>query len=441
MLKTGPVDFIHQMQWSDLTPKARQMTRLLVLDLLVVAASARVTPCSKIICNHAARHFGAGAEAATILFDGRKVSPVGAALAGGMTIDAVDGHDGWRPAKGHAGCHVLPAALAIAEASGQTDGEAFLAAIALGYEFGCRVSVAQHGTVPDYHTSGSWGAVGCAAVGARMLCLDREKTREALGIAEYHGPRSQMMRGVAFPTMLKDGSGWGAMAGVSAVYMAEDGFTGAPAVTVEGDDIAEYWQDLGNHWLMEEQYIKPYPVCRWTHAPLAAAAFLMQQHGVTHDQIERVEVVSFSNMLSLETWRPENTEQAQYSVPFPVASLIVKGRLGPGEVMGDALADRDVLRLAETMVLVEDPALTADFPATRKARVVFHLKDGQRLESPVMEPLGDPERPLSDAEIRAKFHSWASPVLGTARAERLETAVDSLEQQGLVPLIAELGAI
>ncbi|MEM8842019.1 MAG: MmgE/PrpD family protein [Pseudomonadota bacterium] len=441
MLRTGPVDFIHQMQWSDMTPKARAMTRLLVLDLLGVAASARVTPCSEIICNHAARHFGVGAEEATLLFDGRKASPVGAALAAGMTIDAVDGHDGWRPSKGHAGCHVLPAALALAEASGQLDGEAFLAAIALGYEFGCRVSVAQHATVPDYHTSGSWGAVGCAAVGSRMLGLDRDKTREALGISEYHGPRSQMMRGVEFPTMLKDGSGWGAMAGVSATYLAADGFTGAPAVTVEDEDVAAYWQDLGNHWLMEEQYIKPYPVCRWTHAPLAGAAFLMKEHGVSHEQIDRVVVVSFRNMLSLATWRPENTEQAQYSVPFPVATMIVKGQVGPADVMDEALTDRDVLRLAETMALVEDPALTAEFPARRKARVVFHLADGQRLESPVVEPLGDPERPLSEAEIRAKFQSWAAPVLGAERAARLEGAVDGLEQEGLAPLMAELGAI
>ncbi|MBY8977597.1 MmgE/PrpD family protein [Rhodobacteraceae bacterium NNCM2] len=441
MLRTGPVDFIHQMQWADLTPKAQEMTRLLVLDLLGVAASARVTPCSQIICNHAARQFGPGGAPATILFDGRKASPVGAALAGGMTIDAVDGHDGWRPSKGHAGCHVLPAALAFAEAEGQMDGAAFLCAVALGYEFGLRVAVAQHATVPDYHTSGSWGAVGVAAVGARMLGLDRDRTREAIGIAEYHGPRSQMMRGVEFPTMVKDGSGWGAMAGVSAAYLAADGFTGAPAVTVEAEEAASFWQDLGNHWLMEEQYIKPYPICRWTHGPLACTRHLIETHGVTHDQIDRVEVTSFANMLALATWKPENTEQAQYSVPFPVATMIVKGAVGPGDVMGDALSDPDVLWLAERVMLIEDPALTAEFPARRKARVAFVMKDGRRLESGIMEPLGDPERPLSEAEIRAKFHAWATPVLGAERALRLEAAVDGVEAGGLGPLLAELGAV
>ncbi|MEM9045848.1 MAG: MmgE/PrpD family protein [Pseudomonadota bacterium] len=439
MLKTGPVDFIHQVQWSDLPPTAQKMTKLLVLDLLGVAASARVTPLSRIISDHAVKFFGG--DASSILFDGRKASPIGAALAGGMTIDAVDGHDGWRPVKGHAGCHVLPAALAIAEAEGQMDGEAFLLAIALGYEFGLRAGVAQHGTVPDYHTSGSWGAVGCAAVGSRMLGLDRDRTREALGIAEYHGPRSQMMRGVQHPTMLKDGSGWGAMCGVSAVYLAADGFTGAPALTVEAEEAQPWWQDLGARWLMEDQYVKPYPVCRWTHGPLDCAKYLLETHSVTHDEIDRVEVASFRNMLSLATWKPETTEQAQYSVPYPVATLIVEGEVGPEHVMGEALRNPDVLRLGETMVLLEDPELEADFPETRKARVTFLMKDGRRLVSPIMEPFGDPERPMSENQIRQKYRNWSRPILGDDRASRIEAALDGIEFSGLSELFTELGAV
>ena len=83
----------------------------------------------------------------------------------------------------------------------------------MGYEFGARVAMAQHGTVPDYHTSGSWGAVTAAC--ARLMKLTAEETRHALGIAEYHAPRSQMMRCIDHSTMLKHGSGWGAMTGVA----------------------------------------------------------------------------------------------------------------------------------------------------------------------------------------------------------------------------------
>jgi 2-methylcitrate dehydratase PrpD len=141
-----------------------------------------------------------------------------------------------------------------------------LTALALGYEFGARAAMAQHSTVADYHTSGSWGAVTAAAVAARLLRLDHDQTRHALGIAEYHGPRSQMMRCIDHPTMVKDGSGWGAMAGVSAARLAAAGFTGAPAITVE--EAPAYWADIGTRWYTMEQYFKPYPVCRWAPAPI-----------------------------------------------------------------------------------------------------------------------------------------------------------------------------
>ena len=152
---------------------------------------------------------------AGLMFDGRRVSLVGAALANGMTIDAFDAHDGHVLTKGHAGAAVLPGALAFAEAAGGSiAGQDFIADLVVGYEVAIRAGIATHRTAPDYHTSGSWNALGVAAIGARRLGLDAAQTREALGIAEYHGPRSQMMRCIDFPTMVKDGSGWGAMTGV-----------------------------------------------------------------------------------------------------------------------------------------------------------------------------------------------------------------------------------
>src|SRR5690606_11554666 len=124
------------------------------------------------------------------------------------------------------------------------------------------------------HTSGAWGAVAVAGVGSRVLGLDPVRTREALGIAEYYSPRSQMMRVIDHPTMVKDGSGWGAMVGAVAALLAREGFTGAPAVTVEDEAVAGYWDDLGTRWRMLEQYFKPYPVCRWAQPAMEAAAQL-----------------------------------------------------------------------------------------------------------------------------------------------------------------------
>jgi 2-methylcitrate dehydratase PrpD len=435
-------DFVHDLRHADLPAPVRAMARRCLLDLIGVAAAATRTDLARIVHGFVAAQFGAGqgAGGARMLFDDRPVSPAGAALAGAASIDAVDAHDGYRPSKGHAGCSVLPAALAFAEAEGREDGAEFLTALVLGYEIACRAGEALHGSVADYHTSGAWGAVACSAIGARTLGLDRAGTREALGIAEYHGPRSQMMRCIDHPTMVKDGSGWGALAGVAAAYLARDGFTGAPAVTVEGPALAHHWSDLGSRWLILEQYFKPQPVCRWAQSPIHAVLELRRRHGLTADDVARIEVRTFHEAVRLHTRRPETTEQAQYSLPFPVAAAMVHGRVGPAEIAGAALADPAVVALSDRIEMIEDPRCNAAFPKVRLAEVAVVTRSGARLESGLVEPVGDPERPLSDAEIDAKFHAYADPIVGAARSGRIRQAVAGIESGGLPRLLAELGS-
>jgi len=422
--------FLHEARLEDFPDQVIAFGRRCLLDLLGVGASGSQTQLSAIIRDHASDQFAAGGRSASILFDGRKVSPAGAALANGMTIDAIDAHDGCKPTKGHVGCHVFPALLALCEAEARLDGSAFLAALIVGYEIGSRAGTALHATAPDYHTSGAWGAVACAALGARILGLDYSKTREAIGIAEYHGPRSQMMRCIDHPTMVKDGSGWGAMAGVSAAYLARDGFTGAPALTVEGADAADHWQDLGTRWCILEQYFKPHPVCRWAQPAVEAALSLVRMHALDVGQIERIEVVTFHEGCRLAVSTPQTTEQAQYSLPFPVAAALVKGRLGPSEIQADALHDDEVLRLSQTVTLTESDAYNAVFPEQRYAHVAMVLRDGTTLVSERHSARGDPENHLSDEQIQQKFVSFASPVLGEKRTWEIIKAVDELGQGG-----------
>ena len=97
---------------------------------------------------------------------------------------------------------------------------------------------------------------------SRLRGVPDLQLREAIGIAEYHCPRSQMMCEIAKPSMLHDGSGWNAMVGLSSTILAERGFTGAPAITVEAEDAASFWFDLGSRWITQVQYVKPYPICR-----------------------------------------------------------------------------------------------------------------------------------------------------------------------------------
>ncbi len=423
--------FIHRMTFEQLPAAVVRQAQRCALDLAGAAAAGIGTALSRIIRDHAARNFCAGRGGARMLLDGRRVSAVGAALAGGMTIDSFDSHDGHALTKGHAGAAILPALLAVTDAENiPLPGHEFLAALVVGYEVAIRAGIATHRTAPDYHTSGSWNALGAAAVAARRRKLDAERTRHALGIAEYHGPRSQMMRCIDFPTMLKDGSGWGAMTGVSAADLAADGFTGAPALVAEGSDVADLWADLGARWRILEMYFKPFPVCRWAQPAIEAALGLVAEHRLQAHQIERLEVATFHEASRLATARPASTEEAQYSLPFPVAAAIVKGTLGPTEIDQEALRDPEILRLSLATVLSETPAFNDRFPAERYAQVTFWLRDGRTLASGETRTRGDPDSPLSDDELQVKFSTLASGALDSVRRARIAEQIEALTKTG-----------
>jgi len=431
--------FLHGTSFNDLPPEVVMFGKRCLLDLTGVLISGGTTDLSRLIRDHVCEQFGAGSKCASVLLDGRKASPAGAALANGMTIDSIDAHDGYKPTKGHVGCHALPSILALSEAEGRFNGKEFLTNLILGYEIGGRAGIALHSSVPDYHTSGAWGAVSSAALGARILNLDHEQTRHAIGIAEYHGPRSQMMRVIDHPTMLKDGSGWGAMAGVSAAYLARNGFTGAPAITVEHEDVAHHWNDLGERWVILEQYFKAYPVCRWAQPAVEAVLSITRRHNIAPQAIRSIEVHSFLEACKLAMRAPETTEEAQYSLPFPVAASLVYGQLGPEEVNGDKLFDREVLRLSNAIRLVENDAYNKAFPQDRYAHVIIELNSGERLVSERHTARGDPEDHLGMDEIKNKFHAFVDPVLGEARANAIKTVIMQIEEhKGLDDYLATL---
>ncbi len=417
------VDFIHETNWKGLPQDVRRQARRSLLDTLGAGISASRTELSKIIHGFAASVFGG--HGGYLWLDGREVSPPGAALANGMTIDSLDIHDGHPLAKGHAGAAIVPATLATIplKNSEPVTGAEMLTTLVIGYEIALRAGVVLHTTACDYHTSGAWNALGCAAVAARRLGLNRDKTRHALGIAEYNGPRSQMMRCIDHPTMLKDGSGWGAMAGVMAACLAKGSFTGAPALTVETEEVKEYWDDLGENWRITGQYFKPHAVCRWAQPAIEAALQLQQAHRLTPNNLDRIEVYTFREAMRLNRRHPQSTEHAQYSLPFPLAAALVHGQLGLPELSGAALTDPVILQISDRIELFEDHQFSARFPARRCARVIIETKNGQRYDSGEVEARWDADDPPSDQELMDKFHQLVQEVLSDDRAVGLRKMI------------------
>jgi 2-methylcitrate dehydratase PrpD len=423
-------------------PEVRHFASLLLLDTLGVAAAAKDLEAGRIARGLAVRSFAAGPGAGSVrmMFDGRFVSPAGAAFAAAAQIDNLDAHDGYNPTKGHIGVVVIPALFVYAQLQARpTAGEA-LAALVAGYEVGARAAIALHGTVSDYHSSGAWNALAVVATGARLKHATGEQLREALGIAEYHGPRGQMMRVIDHPTMVHEGSAFGALAGASALDLAEMGFTGAPAITVEAEDVDHVWRDLGENWAVARHYIKPYPVCRWTHALVDGALLLKRSHGIRSEDVAAVELTSFHEATRLYREVPLTTPVAQYAVSFPVASALVKGRLGVEEIAGAGLKDPEAARLVAATSVHEGARYNERFPAGRWGDVTLVLKDGRRLNSGELNARGGPENPMAEDEIIAKYREYAEPALGASRSRAIEDGVRRLADPavdftGLIELV------
>jgi 2-methylcitrate dehydratase PrpD len=409
---------------------SREVASWLLLDTLSVAIASHAMEAGQIAKDYAAEYMAAGnpSTAAPLLFDGRLVSQAGAAWSLATQIDNLDGHDGYIPTKGHIGCAVVPALCAVAHQLPHLSGPEALNAMVIAYEVAARAGISLHASVSDYHTSGAWNGLGVAAMICHLEDQTKEQLRHALGIAEYHGPRSQMMREIANPSMLHDGSGMGALVGLQSAHMAAKGFTGAPAITVEDEAVSQYWQDLGDFWTIDGNYVKPYPICRWAHAALDAANHLRQQHNLQVDDIAAIEINTFHHAACLSQGMPQSTSEAQYSMSFAVATVLRYGYISAEHIAGLALHDPQTEALIARIQVNEAERHTQRFATGRWSDVRIQLTNGQWLDSGDTEASGLLGKSFDKQDLLDKFRQYAQPELGHERTEAILSAGLNLTQ-------------
>ncbi len=411
--------FVHELRWKDLPANVQAQAVRCVLDLCGAAVAGSRTPVARIMASYALEAHGHGPS--TIVGTDSRSVPVGAAFANGFAASALDIDDGYRPVKGHPGAVVFPAVLAAAEEAGAS-GREFLTALVVTYEVSMRAGRILHGLYDFYHGSGAWGPVGAAAGAARLFGCDVEEIWHALGLAEFHAPMTPEMRAVDHPSMLKDGIGWGAMAGLASAQLAGHGFTGIPSLFDEEDSEPALVESLGREYLILDLYFKPHACCRWAQPAVEGAL------DTEAKDIARVRVHTFEAATHLRSAAPCTTEEAQFSLPWPVACALVDGEVGPHQVLEGALEDDLKRSLAARVELAQDPTLEEAFPAKALAWVEVEASDGRGARSKVLAAQGDAEARPSDEELTRKFWRLVEPVLGAARTGELVHAIQELPQ-------------
>jgi 2-methylcitrate dehydratase PrpD len=425
-LTSHAVDFTLNTHWEDLPGAVKHQAKRCLMDTLGALVAGAQTPVAKIMRKSALEQFGG--DQARIMVSGERTSAAGAALVNGFLGNALDIDDGYRNIKGHPGACSLPPLLAVAELAGDCDGRKFLTALVIAYEMGIRAGVIRHATYETYHSSGSWGAIAGAAAAGRMLGLTAERIVHAMGAAEYHAPIAPMMKGIDTPSMGKDSIGWGCMVAVLSALKARDGFTGIYPLFDDAPD-PSWVLGIGSQWEILNLYFKPYAACRWGQPAVAGALKLTRQHQLPHDRIRRIRVRTFGAAVRLPKRHPRSTEEAQYSLAFPVAAALLDGEVGPSQVMPPKIFDPELLALQDRIFTEVAPEFEDEFPARAPAEVIVETDTGASLSSGRIEaPWEPPDTLPSDKELEAKFLWLARPVIGKIKAERLADQIWSADQ-------------
>jgi 2-methylcitrate dehydratase PrpD len=343
----------------------------------------------------------------------------------------------------------VPAALAVAEQRGAS-GLDFLTAVTLGYEVAIRVGESVGKThYFHWHNTSTCGVFGATAAAGWLLGLDQQQMTWALGNAgSQAGGLWEFIDEGAMSKVLH--AGRAAANGVLAAELGGLGFTGATkilegkqgffAATSPDGNPSAVTAGLGEGWKLPGSSIKPYPSCRHTHAAVDATLALRRDHGVSIDDVDRIEIDAYQSTLDLtDNPTPAHPYAAKFSVHYCVARALADGALRPGDFTDDLIADPSLRDLMLRTTARLDHDLNALAPAQLPARVRMQLRDGRKIEHLALAAKGDPEAPLTEQELTDKFLSLVARTAYANRGAELVQQVTGLGSQADVRGLLTLG--
>ena len=375
-----------------------------------------------------------GAEESFVLFQRKKYPARPAAF-----MNAVYGHgaeldDGNKAAAGHAGVHLIPAVFALADRLG-SGGDDVLTALATGYEAYIRISAAaQPGMVKrGFHSTGMAGTLACAAACARLYHLDARGIEDAVALATTM-TGGLLSYGDSRPAIKPLNPGKAAENGVFAAMLAASGVRG-PAEALEGqngwfhavtDEVHEEFLAGSDHLLLHDCYFKLYPSCRHTHCGIDAAIAL---HGrIRPEDLAEINVYIYPNAIRLAGIRiPKDQDDTKFSIPYTLACALTAGSYGIADMNPPRLTP-EILRVIDMIRMIPDETMEDRSRGIRGTRVEVVLKDGSREEETVLVPRGDPEKPLSRADIADKLRVCAKGQADEETLGELMNRVLSLDE-------------
>lgn len=384
-----------------------------------------------------------GHGAAHLLPSGLSATPRTAALINGAASHTIEFDDIFRDGLYHPGSPVIAAALAAAEQAGAS-GADLLRGVISGYEISNRIAMAMVPAHYDWwHTTATVGFFGAAAASATILGLDESRTAHALGtVGTMAAGLQQAFRADAMSKPIH--AGRAAEGGLLSALIAARGVTGALDI-LEGErgfgnamsvdvDWTRAVEGLGEDFTITRMTQKNHAACGHLHATIDAVNALREAHDLRADNVTRIDVGSYQKSKEIcGNGDPRTPYEAKFSTHYCAALALRNGKaLRTGDFTPEHLGDAELRRVMSLVTLEIDEGCQAAFPRARSARVEIETTDGRVLKHFAPTRRGDPDSPLSDAELADKYTDLAAPVIGGDGARQLLRRLWTLDTLGSI---------
>ena len=423
---------------ADIQEGALKEAKKHIIDTLGCIISGSTDPMIESICRYA-EQLNSAPTAAILAPKSIYTDMKTAAFVNSISAHLRDYDDMSSTMNGHPSVIALPAAMAAAWGA-KADGNQLLRAYIAGVEvmsaLGRSVSIRLDEL--GFNATSVLGVFGAAVSAGCLMGLSEEVLANALAIAlgEASGTKGH------FGTPCKDVTiGHTCAKGVFSAQMAACGIKanldilGIAKGVLFGREKLDYsaTEEAINSRTMDfiapGIVLKPYPSCRGNHAAIDILISLMDEEGLSGEDIEsiRCRVGRFA----METDRypiPDSPMEGKFSIPYCLALLLHKGSVEIEDFVGEEIKEREqLLPLMERISVAEDASFGSENASG--VELVIKTKDGRYFVQRRNHASGDPRTPLDQEALYKKFIQCKGAVMTDIEAQFLYAVWMDLECQ------------
>jgi 2-methylcitrate dehydratase PrpD len=440
-------EFLAALAFEDLPVEVVGAAKVLTLDLIGCALGAMKTEEVRI-----AMELGSelgGKEECSVFGQRFRTSCQHAAYLNSIASHVIELDDTHRDSITHVGAAVIPAALAMAEREA-VSGATFITAVVAGYEACLKIANAVQPSLwqRGFLSMGACGVFGSAAAAGHVLAIGVDALNDALGLAgmQAAGLNSSIYGEGDMGKRLVPANA--ASTGIVSTLLAVKGFTGSRRVIeqrkgfcesfADDYDISRVTADLGTVWETTRTSLKPYSCCRYNHAPIDGLLDILEAESIAAADIGSVTVRTYDVAVNNRPHRiePLTLFDAKMSIPFSLAVAAHKRAVGEHDFTADLISNPELQAFAARVRVEADPEMSEAFPREWPAEIRVDLRDGRSFERRIAHPKGEPEAPMTEAEVEAKFRDLAGVAITDAAATAVIEAVAGIEKSaGVAPIL------